>query len=269
MVCAGLLLRSVSSGAAEPSLTDPAPAPLTAPLTASPSTTEKPLEAPVIERSEPPVWGTERRSYFRFEGTVGPALVGVFPQNPPPPDPPELDPAWMPAPKTCGVGGQLTVGFRYVSPYRPYPGGLLRDLLKIPVLGWLIAVPLIPILMISSSVVAGDQAGMDLRFALYAPCGSEGVRYAVGLRPVLRIAPPNSRIRLPSLFGAVLPEPLMIFEANQPIMLELGLLRFPVGVLLTEHLGIEIEPSLGYRLSFTPAIPSAITLGVTTALVVR
>lgn len=261
MLGLALSLPSLSSGAAEPSLAEPLPRP--------PSVSEPPPLVVPAERRDPPAWGPVGRSYFRFEGSVGPAIVGVFPQNPPPPDPPSLDPAWMPAPNTCGWGGQLTVGFRHVSPYRPYPDGFLGSLLKIPVLGWILAVPLIPIVMASSSVVSGDQAGLDLRFGVYAPCGSEGVRYALGLRPVLRTSPPRSRLRLPAFLGAILPEPLVIFEGGQPVTLELGLLRFPVGVLLTEHLGVEIEPTLGYRFSFTAAIPSAVTLGLTAALVVR
>jgi hypothetical protein len=163
----------------------------------------------------------------------------------------------------------VTLGFRHVSPYRPYAGGLLSGLLKIPVLGWILAVPLIPILMLTSSVVSGDQMGVDLRFAIWAPCGNEGVRYAVGLRPVLATGRADSRVRLPAVLGMVLPEPLVVFEANQAVMLELGLLRFPVGVLLTEHLGIEIEPSLGYRVSLAPGIPSAVTLGIGARLVLR
>lgn len=264
-VLVGLLLLGVRSEAAEPA---PAPAPAVQPEGLNPPPRES-SGLQTLSPAPPPAWGTRGRSYFRFEGGIGPALVGVFPQNPPPPDPPELEPSWMPAPNSCGAGGQVTLGFRHVSPYRPYAGGLLSGLLKIPVLGWILAVPLIPILMLTSSVVSGDQMGVDLRFAIWAPCGNEGVRYAVGLRPVLATGRADSRVRLPAVLGMVLPEPLVVFEANQAVMLELGLLRFPVGVLLTEHLGIEIEPSLGYRVSFAPGIPSAVTLGIGARLVLR
>lgn len=244
----------------------PPPPPAFAPAPAPAVPTEPaPVPSPP---AEPPAWGVRSGAVFRFEGSLGPLVIGTFPQNPPLPDPPLLEPGPPPVPNSCGGGGQVTLGFRYVTPYRPVLSASILGLLKIPILGLLLA-PFVPIFMITSSLVSGDQLGLDLRFAVLAPCGSEGVRYALGLRPVLRFARHDSRVRLPSLLGMVLPEPLLIFEAQQPVMLELGLLRLPVAVLLNQHLGVEIEPSLGYRISFSPGIPSAVTLGIHASLVVR
>lgn len=244
----------------------PPPPPAVAPAPAPAVATEPaPVPSPP---AEPPAWGVRSGAVFRFEGSLGPLVIGTFPQNPALPDPPPLEPGPLPVPNSCGGGGQVTLGFRYVTPYRPVLSASILGLLKIPILGLLLA-PFVPIFLITSSLVSGDQLGLDLRFAVLAPCGSEGVRYALGLRPVLRFARHDSRVRLPSLLGMVLPEPLLIFEAQQPVMLELGLLRLPVAVLLTQHLGVEIEPSLGYRISFSPGIPSAVTLGIHASLVVR
>lgn len=209
---------------------------------------------------------------MRFEASIGPALVGVFPQNPAPPDPssvPPPDPTWMPAPITCGVGGQITLGFRHVSEYRPLGDSFFWKLVKIPVIGWLLFAPLVPIILVQSSVVSGDQIGLDLRFAVLGPCGAEGARYTLGLRPVLRFGRDDSRVRLPSILGMILPEPMLILEANQTPQLELGFLRLPIAVLLTPRLGIEVEPSLGYRLSYVPSLPSSITLNLGVGLVLR
>lgn len=281
------LLFGISMLAALPSYAAPPPAaldtspppqatpsqPVVAPpaqaLAATPASAVPSEPAPVASLpAEPPAWGVRSGAVFRFEGSLGPLVVGMFPENPPLPDPPPLELGPPPVPNSCGGGGQVTLGFRYVTPYRPVLSASILGLLKIPILGLLLA-PLVPIFMITSSLVSGDQLGLDLRFAVLAPCGSEGVRYALGLRPVLRFARHDSRVRLPSLLGMVLPEPLLIFEAQQPVMLELGLLRLPVAVLLTQHLGVEIEPSLGYRISFSPGIPSAVTLGIHASLVVR
>lgn len=242
-----------------------------APLASSPGPAPAiPTAAVEIPRppAEPPAWGVRSGALFRFEGSLGPLVVGTFPQNPPLPDPPPLEPGPLPVPNSCGVGGQVTLGFRYVTPYRPALNPTILGLLKIPILG-LLLIPFVPVFVITSSLVSGDQLGLDLRFAILAPCGSEAVRYAVGLRPVLRVARHDSRVRLPSLLGMVLPEPLLIFENQQPVMLELGLLRLPIAVLLTSHIGVELEPSLGYRISFSPGIPSAVTLGIHASLVVR
>ncbi len=281
------LLLGISMLAAVPSYAAPPPAALgtsppsqivtSQPVVAPPPPAVAPAPAPAVPTepapvlsppAEPPAWGVRSGAVFRFEGSLGPLVIGTFPQNPPLPDPPPLEPGPPPVPNSCGGGGQVTLGFRYVTPYRPVLSASILGLLKIPILGLLLA-PLVPIFMITSSLVSGDQLGLDLRFAVLAPCGSEGVRYALGLRPVLRFARHDSRVRLPSLLGMVLPEPLLIFEAQQPLMLELGLLRLPVAVLLTQHLGVEIEPSLGYRISFSPGIPSAVTLGIHASLVVR
>lgn len=222
--------------------------------------------------SERLAWGLQGRSRIRFEASIGPALVGVFPQNPAPPDPssvPAPDPTWMPAPITCGVGGQITLGFRHVSEYRPLGDSFFWKLVKIPVIGWLLFAPLVPIILVQSSVVSGDQIGLDLRFAVLGPCGAEGARYTLGLRPVLRFGRYDSRVRLPSILGMILPEPMLILEANQTPQLELGFLRLPIAVLLTPRLGIEVEPSLGYRVSYVPSLPSSFTLNLGVGLVLR
>lgn len=264
--------------AAAPQPTSPAPpasqtSPATtdAPLPATPAAalpTEIPPSADIPPAPDPVRWD-QRRSATRAEVAVGPSLLGLFPRDPP------AVAGTAPAPSlgsACTVGGAVSVGFRHVSEYMAPPGASGLSLLKIPIIGW-IFFPLIPLLVLGPSIPFGNQHGLDLRFAVHAPCdgasGGRALQYSLALRPVARVSPTGSRLRFPSLLGAVIPEPIFLFDGGGNFQFELGLLRFPVSVLLTPHVGLELEPTLGYRFSLSSTIPDSVTLAATLNLLVR
>ena len=155
-------------------------------------------------------------------------------------------PLFVSAGTQAEIGAIGSVGFRYVRAWRHHRAlNANHDL--IPALMWLT----VGLIALPVDTWLGNEQGLDLRVrGIGSPdAGFQRWAVSVGIAPVFRISPNRSRVRFPSIVGALLPEIGVSFGERQTAAYFSWSL-FPFSVVLVPHLGMELHIEQGVWVPF-------------------